>query len=163
MSSGGRGRDARSGPGGGCDPPRPARSPTTGSPPADSDPCPSPRPAAPRLGVSVYATSAGRWGEGGTPGIALRGSDSPGLSEVSPNAGQLGSGMGPRSSPLCSYWNQRGQAPSGRVSGGGVPGKSRLLFGADQNGSFGPKFCFVSWPQHQLAPAVRLERVLPTS
>lgn len=70
--------------------------------------------------------------------------------------------MGLRGSPRCSYRNEREQATSERVSEEGVQEKPRLLFGADLSGlSFATQFYFVSWPQRPLAPAVRLERVLP--
>lgn len=69
---------------------------------------------------------------------------------------------GAEGSPRCSYRNEREQATSERVSEGGVQGKPRLLFWADQSGlSFGPQFRFVSWSQGPLALAVRLEQVLP--
>lgn len=129
VSSGGRGRNARAVPGGGCDPPRPAatRRPPSSSPPAGSDPCPSPR-----LGVAVCATAPG-----GGAGEALRHClggtrltrSFRSVPQGRPRAARLGLGMGRRSSPRCSHWNQRGQAPRGEYPREGCRGNRGSFLG----------------------------------
>lgn len=162
-SSGGRGRDAKAGPGGGCDPPRPA------GPPAPRRRARTPAPprallpgaSEPRSAPQRQEVGRGRDSGHCLGGIGLTRSFRS-VPQGQPRAGQLGSGMGLRSSPRCSSWNQRGQTTSGRASEGGVPGETEAPFSERTRVglSFGSKF-FVSWPQRPLAPAVRLERVLP--
>lgn len=135
---GGRGRDAKARPGGGCDPRRPACAPPAVRPGARARALPVPgRPAPQTCGLRPGARGEVGWRGGGAPSRGTGESDSPGRSEVSPGDLRrtgLGNGAQRLPTPYLQEW-------------AGAQGmKSRLLL-RQTSWSLRPQFCLLSWSQ----------------